>query len=176
LIPTDPAKEIAVLVDESDKIVGAAPRAEVRARKLLHRGIAVLCTNSKGEIYVHRRTASKDIFPSLYDMFVGGLVSAGESYADCARRELEEELGIANARPEFLFKHLYLRPDNPCWTAVFRICWDGPVTPQRDEISWGTFMSVEELNARIRRWAFVPDGQEVYRRYQRWLRSSQSSG
>lgn len=125
---------------------------------------------------MHRRTPTKDVFPSLYDMFVAGMVIAGESYRECVLRELEEELGISNVEPVFLFKHLYLKPDNPSWTALFRTTWDGPITPQPDEIEWGAFMTFDELNRRTREWEFTPDGLEVFRRYQRWLRSSHSSG
>ena len=156
--------------------MGTASRGEVRSRKLLHRGVAVLCTNSAGQIYVHRRTATKDVFPSMHDMFIAGMVNDGESYLDCARRELYEEIGLAGAEPEFLFKHLYLKPDNPSWTAMFRIMWDGRIVPQADEIEWGTFVSPSELEIRLAEWPFVPDGIDAYRAYQRWLRSSQSSG
>jgi 8-oxo-dGTP pyrophosphatase MutT (NUDIX family) len=143
---------------------------------LLHRGVAVLCTNSAGDIYVHRRTATKDVFPSMYDMFIAGMVSEGESYRDCAVRELAEEVGVSGPEPDYLFKHLYLKPDNPSWVAVFRVVWDGPIVTQAAEIVWGSFVSAAELDSRLDEWAFVPDGREAYSAYQRWLRSSQSSG
>jgi 8-oxo-dGTP pyrophosphatase MutT (NUDIX family) len=157
-------------------VIGTAPRAEVRRQKLLHRGIAVLCYNSSGEIYVHRRTATKDVFPSMYDMFISGMVSEGESYRDCAVRELAEEVGVAGPEPELLFKHLYLKRDNPSWVALFRVVWDGPIEPQAAEIESGSFLSPAELDSRLSDWPFVPDGLDAYSAYQRWLRSSHSSG
>lgn len=116
------------------------------------------------------------MFPSLHDMFIAGMVTAGESYRDCAIRELEEEVAISGIEPDFVLKHLYRDRDNPNWTALFRVVWDGPIAPQREEIEWGAWMSVDDLNKRINEWEFAPDGLEVYERYQRWLRSSQSSG
>jgi isopentenyldiphosphate isomerase len=178
--PTDPGDELAVLVDGDDRVVGHATRREVRRRKLLHRGVAVLCRNPAGEIYVHRRTDTKDVFPGLYDMFVGGMVTAGESYSSCARRELAEELGIAGPRPRLLFKHRYRGHANPTWTAVFEVVWDGPIRHQPEEVAWGAYLSEGELLAklegsgapgtgapenRLERWPFVPDGLEIYRRY-----------
>lgn len=62
---TDPADELADVVDEDDRVVGRAGRSEIRARNLLHRGVAILCRNSRGEIYVHRRTDTKDVFPGM---------------------------------------------------------------------------------------------------------------
>ena len=46
------------------------------------------------DLYCHRRTDDKRIFPSLYDMFVGGVSLAGEDAATTARREVAEELGL----------------------------------------------------------------------------------
>lgn len=45
-------------------------------------------------VYVHRRTSTKRIFPSLYDMFVGGVSTRGEQSRLTAAREVAEELGL----------------------------------------------------------------------------------
>src|SRR4051812_32230641 len=71
--PLGGMEELGQLVDEHDRVAGAAPRSEIRARGLLHRGVAILCRNPAGEVYVHRRTTSKDVFPGLYDMWAGGM-------------------------------------------------------------------------------------------------------
>lgn len=159
------AAEVADLVDDRDRVVGRATRREIRARNLLHRSVAVLCRNPAGEIYVHRRTDTKDVFPGMYDMFAGGVVAAGESYEECARRELAEELGVVGSEPAFLFKHRYAGPENFVWTAAFEVIWAGPIRIQVEEIAWGEFMPEEELIARLDEWPFVPDGLEVFRRY-----------
>lgn len=158
-----PAEEVADLVDADDVVIGRATRREIRAGKLLHRGVAVLCRNDAGQVYVHRRTDTKDVFPGLYDMFVGGMVAAGEDYAVAARREVHEELGITGL-PVFLFKHRYDGRDNPCWLCVYEVAWDGPIAHQADEIAWGAFLSTDELTAKLDDWPFVPDGLEVFDR------------
>jgi isopentenyldiphosphate isomerase len=141
----------------------------VRRRNLLHRGVGILCRNSAGKIHVHRRTMTKDVFPGLHDMLVGGVVGRGESFEDAARREIEEELGIAGAAPEFLCHHLYLGPQNRSLVAVYRVVWDGPVRLQEEEIAWGAYLSREELERRLqlREWTFVPDGLEIWERLRR---------
>lgn len=161
----DPAAEIVDVVDEDDHVVGYAARAEVRAKKLLHRGATIVCRNSNGAVYVHRRTEDKDVFPGMYDPCLGGMVSRGESYEAAARRELAEELGIEDAQLCFVFKHLYLGGDNPCWTEVYEVTWDGPVSPQAEEIAWGDFMEVDLLRAKLEEWTVTPDGREVIERY-----------
>jgi 8-oxo-dGTP pyrophosphatase MutT (NUDIX family) len=157
--------EIVDLVDEANRVVGRARRSEVRARNLLHRGVGILCRNSRGEVFVHRRTETKDVFPGMYDMFVGGVVGAGEEYAEAARREVAEELGITGAELRYLFHHLYLGPRNRSWVAVYEVEWDGPVRLQESEVAWGAYLGMEALIAKLPEWTFVPDGLEIFQRY-----------
>ena len=95
--------ELVDVVDAQDRVVGRASRGEVRARRLRHRATYLLVFNGRGELFIHLRTADKDIYPSYWDVAVGGVVGAGESYDDGARRELAEEVGIRDAVPEALF-------------------------------------------------------------------------
>jgi len=163
--PVDGPEETVDLVDEQDRVVGQAPRTTVRARNLLHREVAALVRNGRGEIDVPRRTETKDVFPGKYDMFVAGVVKGGESYDDAIRRELEEELGIEPTSPAFLLKTRYRDEDINWWTCVYEVTWDGPVRHQAEEIAWGGFMPQADLLARLDRWPFVPDGLLVFRRY-----------
>lgn len=152
------------VVDEADRVVARALRGEVRSRNLLHRTVSILCCNSRGEIYVHRRTATKDVFPSMYDMFVAGTVAAGDSYAATAERELQEEIG-AVCQPTEFFKYRYEGPHSRSWTMVFGVTWDGRIVPQPSEIAWGEFMTPAVVAQRLNVWPFVPDGREIYAAY-----------
>src|SRR5678816_3884923 len=105
----DPADEVVDIVDEDDRVVATATRREVRRRGLLHRCTYVLLRNAAGEILVHRRTDTKDIFPGAYDVFAGG--------ADLM----------------LLFKHRYRGPSGQAWGCVYECRWDGPVRPQEIE-------------------------------------------
>jgi isopentenyldiphosphate isomerase len=164
-LPRLGADEIVDLVDEENRVIGKAPRREVRAKNLLHRGVGILCRNSRREVYVHRRTATKDVFPALYDMLVGGVVASGETYDAAAGREILEELGIEGPEPRWLFDHLYLGPLNRSWVAVYEVTWDGPIRHQESEVAWGTYMTMEELHRKLDEWEFVPDGLEIFQAY-----------
>jgi isopentenyldiphosphate isomerase len=159
--------ELVDLVDEDDRVIGRATRREVRRANLLHRAAAVVCRNSGGQIYVHRRTQTKDVFPGMYDGCVGGVVSSGERYQDTARRELAEELGIVGPAPRFLFKQRYRGPELDTWNAIFEVVWDGPIVHQPEEVAWGAFLSEDELRSRMETWPFVPDGLQMLRHYLR---------
>ena len=84
-----------VLVDDNDVVIGSKRRSEVQKEGLMNfRVINAFVINSKGEMWIPRRSASKRIFPLCLDMSVGGHVEEGESYDDTFRRETKEELGL----------------------------------------------------------------------------------
>jgi isopentenyldiphosphate isomerase len=157
--------EIVDLIDAEDQVLGTTTRRIVRTMNLLHRGVGILCRDGEGRIHVHRRTETKDVFPGLHDMFVGGVVGTGETYEQAACREIAEELGIRGPRPAHLFDHLYIGARNCSRVAVYEVRWSGPVRLQESEIEWGTFLPLEDLLLRLGDWTFVPDGLEIFWRY-----------
>lgn len=174
---TDPlprsADELLDIVDEHDQVVGQALRGEVYARRLRHRCVFVLARDAAGQIFVHRRTANKLVFPSMYDMFVGGVVGAGESYDEAALREAEEELGVSGLpAPERLFTFLYETAEHSWWSAIYQVRCDLPVHPQAEEVAWHAFLTERELEHRLPEWEWVPDGLEAYRRLLAWRPAS----
>ena len=92
------------LVDENDNVVGKKKRSEVYAEHLSNfRVVNVFIVNSKGEIWIPRRTADKRIFPLCLDMSMGGHVESGETYEDALKRETQEELNIDIDKTPFRF-------------------------------------------------------------------------
>jgi 8-oxo-dGTP pyrophosphatase MutT (NUDIX family) len=163
--------ELLDIVDEHDRVVGQVQRGEAYARRLRHRCAFVMARDAAGRVFVHRRTARKLVFPSLYDMFVGGVVGAGESYDEAALREAEEELGVSGLpTPVPLFKFLYETPEHTWWSSVYEVRCEPPVNPQVEEVAWHAFLTEEELERRLAEWTWVPDGMEAYRRLLAWRR------
>ncbi|MFF9409301.1 NUDIX hydrolase [Streptomyces anandii] len=168
------AEEILDIVDEYDRVVGRSPRGAAYAEGLRHRCSFIEVRDAEGRVFVHRRTATKLAYPSLYDMFVGGVVGAGESYDDAALREAEEELGVSGlSRPEFLFKFLYDDgAGRSWWSAVYQVRCELPVRPQAEEIDWHAFLTDEEVERRLPEWDWTPDGLAAYER----LKAHRSAG
>jgi isopentenyldiphosphate isomerase len=160
-------EELVDVVDTEDHVVGRARRAEMRARRLRHRATYLLVFNRRGELFVHLRAATKDVYPSHWDVAVGGVVGAGESYDDGARRELAEELGIREAVPEPLFAIAYSDATNQVNGRVYRVTWDGPLTLQAEEIVRGEWLPLAAVRARLQTAPFCPDGVAVFERYLR---------
>src|SRR5262249_25048365 len=146
-----------------------APRSQVRAANLPHAATAVLLRDPAGRIYVHRRTATKDIYPGMHDAFAGGVVLAGEDPPDAARRELAEELGVAEAPLRPLLRFCYRDPHTSYLAYVFGARYDprryGPIVHQPTEVADGWWMEQAELLTRLADpgWPFVPDGRAILR-------------
>ncbi|MFI1164193.1 NUDIX hydrolase [Streptomyces sp. NPDC020801] len=159
-------EEILDIVDENDRVIGRSPRGRAYAESLRHRCSFIEVRDAQGRVFVHRRTPTKLVYPSLYDMFVGGVVGAGESYDDAALREAEEELGVTGLdRPEFLFKFLYDDgAGRSWWSAVYQVRCDLPVRPQAEEVAWHGFLPEGEVERRLHEWEWTPDGLAAYER------------
>ena len=94
-MPKDDQKEMFVVVDKDDNILGYRTRYDCHHNnKLIHRAIAIVIFNSKGELLMQKRSKSKDTNPGFFSMSAAGHVGKGETYLEAARRELFEELGI----------------------------------------------------------------------------------
>lgn len=157
--------EIVTIVDEHNQVVGAAPRWEMRAKRLPHRSTYVLVFNGQGHVYVQKRTLSKDVFPGYYDPAAGGVVLAGETYEEGAQRELEEEMGIRGVPLTQLFDFLYQDEHTRVWGRAYACVYDGELTLQAEEVESGAYLSIPDILAQAEREAFTPDGLYVLRRY-----------
>jgi isopentenyldiphosphate isomerase len=162
-------QELVDVIDDAGRTIGVAPRAEMRRRRLPHRCTYVLVFNERNELFIHLRTATKDVYPSHWDVAIGGVVLAGESFAQGVRREIREELGI-DAEPRELFLFRYADEQSVAQGMVYRLDHGGPFRLQAEEIVRGEWVTVDELWRRTARDAFCPDGLEVMRQYQSVVR------
>lgn len=153
-----PTEEIVQIVDQDNQEIAAVSRSLMRSQRLIHRACYIFVFNAAGELFIQKRTQSKDMYPGYWDVAAGGVVLAGESYEDAAERELAEELGLRNVKLERLFDNYYEDAGNRVWGRIFRCRSEGPFTLQAEEVESGQFLlpaKVEELAAQE---PFTPDG------------------
>jgi isopentenyldiphosphate isomerase len=160
----DPGQEHVDIIDEAGNTIATVTRQAMRAQRLAHRCTYLLVFNRRGELFVHLRTAQKDVYPAHWDVAVGGVLAAGESFDDGARRELLEELGI-DAEPEPLFPFRYTDAATVVQAMVYRVVHGGPFRLQPEEIVRGEFVSLAEVAERTGRDPFCPDGLAVLAEY-----------
>ena len=162
----DPGAELVDVVDEAGRVVATVSRREMRARRLAHRSVYVLVFDRRGALFVHLRTPDKDVYPSHWDVAIGGVLAAGEPFDEAARREGREELGVALA-PQRLFPFRWTDDANDVHGMVYRAEHDGPFVLQPEEIVRGEFVALYELARRATREPFCPDGLAALAEYRR---------
>ena len=100
-------EELYDVIDENNQPLGIVkPKSGVHLDGDWHRAAHVWVVNGKKEILVQKRSSTKGLSPNLWDLSMGGHVSAGEEPLAAAQRELKEELGMT-VSPEQL-KFLFL--------------------------------------------------------------------
>lgn len=137
------------VVDADNRVVSRASRAEVHARGLRHRALHIFVFNAAGELFLQKRSPWKDRHPDKWDSSAAGHLDAGETYADAARRELREELGL----PPDVADRTELREVADLGPAREATGWEfirlyvvdgaeGPFRPPPEEVAWGGFFPV----------------------------------
>ncbi len=152
------------IVDEHDNFVRIASRSEMRQHLLPHRGVFIFVFNSKGELFIHQRTADKDIYPSMWALCVGGGVDSGESYDEAAVRETKEEIGVSPDL-KLLFKTRYTSDLDDAFCQIYSCVHDGPFTLQKSEIVQGEFVPLDNLNILFKEREFCPDDLVMWEKY-----------
>lgn len=90
----DEPMEVFDVVDDRDQVIAFKPRDEVHVNNLLHRAVHIWIFNSRGELFLQKRSPWKQNHPNLWCSSTAGHVDSGESYEQAAHRELGEEIGI----------------------------------------------------------------------------------
>ncbi len=146
-MPALSSQEIVMVVDDENRPVAEVPRHRVRSENLPHRATYIFVFDRVGRVLVQRRTAIKDMYPSYYDLAAGGVVAAGESYEESAKREAQEELGIRDTALESKFDFYYEDERNRCFGRVFTCVHEGPFMLQAEEVERVAFHTVEAITA-----------------------------
>jgi len=143
-------EEIFDVVNERDKVIDAKPRGEVHARGLLHRAVHVLVFNSRGEVFLQKRSMKKDRQPGVWDSSCSGHVDSGENYDETAFRELREELGLKESAPlQKLFKIDACAETDAEFVWIYCCESDGRFRLHPDEIETGGWFAPEKVSSWI---------------------------
>jgi isopentenyldiphosphate isomerase len=152
-------EEIVQIVDQANQELAAVTRSLMRSQRLIHRAAYIFVFNAAEELFIQKRTQSKDIYPGYWDAAAGGVVLAGESYEAAAERELAEELGLSlsKVKLERLFDNYYEDEGNRVWGRIFRCHSEGPFTLQAEEVESGQFLPPVKVLELAAQEPFTPD-------------------
>ena len=171
-----PADEWLDVLREDGSPSGArVPKAEAHRTGAWHRAVHIWIVTPDARVLLQRRAATKENYPSLWDVSCAGHLSAGESATEAAIRELAEELGL-EVRAEELRRIGELREqcllndgkyvDNEVHELfVLRLDVDpAMLTLQAEEVDDVVLIPIAELRARVDAGdpALVPHRAEEY--------------
>jgi len=137
--------EILEIVDSYDNVIGTGTRGEIHRMGFFHRAVHMFVFNPAGQIYIQRRSCSKDRHPGKLDSSAAGHVDPGETYAETAIRELREELGIQAEVKEILRVPASIQTDNE-HVVLFQVETESEPVPNPEEIQWGAWLSRERVS------------------------------
>lgn len=146
----DNPDELFDVVDELDRVVGQARRADVHAGGLRHRAVHVLVQRRDGAVYLQKRSMAKDSNPGRWDSSASGHLDSGETYDEAAVRELDEELGV---RVPEITRIGFLEASEETgqeFVHIYTAGHEGPFTLHPEEISDGRWVRPERIGEWLR--------------------------
>jgi isopentenyldiphosphate isomerase len=139
-------EEIFDVVNERDEVIGRQTRSEVHRLGLMHRATHALVFNRRGQIFLQKRSMTKDRQPGLWDSSASGHVDSGEDYDVCVVRELREEIGLqVSEEPRRLFKLPASAETDQEHVWVYRCEAEGPFQLHPEEIERGDWFEPQEV-------------------------------
>ncbi len=140
------ATEMFDVVDENNVVTGQEQRGKVHALGLRHRAVHVFAINKRGDVYLQKRSHLKDVHPLTWDSSAAGHLDVGESYAECAVREVREEMGIQVAVTEKAADIPATERTGMEFVELHLVHHSGPVKFAPEEIDCGEWFPVDVID------------------------------
>ena len=142
-----PTEELFDVVDTEDNVLRPETRSTVHRNRLLHRAVHIFVFNAVGQLYLQRRSMTKDSAPGKWVSSCSGHVDSGEDYDTAAVRELGEEIGLFDPQGmERVFKEAPCAATGNEFVWVYRCYDEGPFTLDPEEVSDGKWIDLEKLD------------------------------
>ena len=145
-------------------------RKTLGSRPVIIAGAGVILINEKNEILLQKRSDN-----GFWD-YPAGSMELGESFEECARREVLEETGLTCGKLEFFMDlsgkdsfYEYPNGDQTYAAAIIYICRDfsGKLKEHDDEVTTQKFFPLDELPAKN-----DPRGLGIFDKLRAYLKSS----
>ncbi len=145
--------ENVILVDSQDNEIGLMEKMEAHRKGLLHRAFSVFVMNSKGELMLQQRAASKYHSGTLWTNTCCSHPRKGEGEEEAAHRRLMEEMGFdcpVDKVLEFTYRaELDKGMIEHEYDHLFIGYFDGEPNLNPEEVMAWKWMNIEELSRDI---------------------------
>lgn len=163
--------EIIDLLDEfGNETNQTISKNEAHQKGLWHKAIHILIVNKdKTKTLIQQRCSTKNFYPNMWDISVGGHVSTKESYLESAKRELKEELGLnpdnyelkeITITKESLQNNNIISNEYVCIYLLESTIQIKEITLQKEEVSNIKWVTKKELNKLIKDNKMIPHPKE----------------
>ncbi len=131
-------------VDENNRVIGTKSRPEIHEKALRHRSVHIFIFNTRGGLYLQKRSLHKDQYPDHWDSSAAGHTDPGETPLEAAQRELMEELGLEVKLTEVLQYPACLETG---WefATLFTAQTDDPIHLNLEEATTGEYFTSDQL-------------------------------
>lgn len=138
------------IIDENDNVIGAASKAEVYEKRLMHRIVHVFVLNNKNKMALQLQGKNKKFCPLHWVTAAAGHVQSGESWEEAAAREMKEEIGI-EGNLLHSYKDVYHDPSRNFKKIIssFAMNYDGSFKLNPYEVADVKFFTIEEIKDMI---------------------------
>lgn len=151
------------LVNEKGETTGRATRRECHSgSKLLHPVVHLHIFNDAGELYLQKRSMTKDIQPGKWDTAVGGHIDYGETVEEALCREVREELGITDFIPQFIIRYIFESAVEKELVNTYRTIYNGTFNPDAKELDDGHFWTMPEIKENLGKGVFTPNFEKEF--------------
>jgi isopentenyldiphosphate isomerase/intracellular septation protein A len=152
------------LVDPKGAVIGRAARTAVHGNPdLLHAVVHLHVFNKNGQLYLQKRALSKDVQPGKWDTSVGGHINAGEDVLSALKREAKEELRLRIDNYQALYNYIMRNDYESEMVYTFMITANGPFRINTDEILFGKFWRIQDIEKNIGKNVFTPNFEQEFK-------------
>ena len=163
-------QEVLPIVREDGEVYARASRAYCHGGSmLLHPVVHLHIINRAGELYLQKRSMSKDLLPGRWDTAVGGHISYGEHLVEALYRESGEELGLYDYNPVGLISYVFRSGTEQELVNVFAAVGDFTPSPDGEEVSEGRYWPMAEIEEHLGKSVFTPNFEGEFGRIRKML-------
>lgn len=149
------ANEQLILVDEQDRPIGVASKADCHAGGgVLHRAFSIFIFNDRDELLLQQRSTNKPLWGGYWSNTCCSHPRAQESMEEAVDRRLWQELGF-KTNLDFIYKFDYhasfgdLGSEREfCW--VYVGYYSGPLSPNLNEIDAWQYLAPAQVDAELK--------------------------
>lgn len=150
--------EMLPVVEENGLVIGQASRRDIHSGlKLLHPVVHLHILNRSSELFLQKRSMTKDLLPGMWDTAVGGHVDYGELLEAALYREAAEELGFTAFNPIYLKTYVWESSTERELVNVFAAVGDFKIHAANDEVTDCRYWPLEEIFSSLGKGVLTPN-------------------